>query len=133
MALALRLLLTVALLVPVGLAGIGAYFGIRRVWRSTVNVEGIGDHLREKFTPAPLLPLREEDALYREGAIVARVEGVQIDERAGRVKFETIRSPSWEIVEDGPLVTFRTYRLGGPVNVDDQDGTATSASCTTTW
>jgi hypothetical protein len=90
-------------------AGLGAYWGIRRVWRSSVNVEGIGDHLRERLTPPPLVPLREENAFYRDGKVCARVEGeVVIDEAGGKVRFQRVTSPTWIPSKMPPPLCFGT-------------------------
>jgi hypothetical protein len=60
--------------------------------------------------PKPLL-LKEADALYRDDAVVARVEGASVDEASRTVHFERLTS-SVNILNLGPdSLVFRSYRL----------------------
>lgn len=60
--------------------------------------------------PKPLL-LKEADALYRNGAVVARVDGATVDEAARTVHFERLTS-TVNILNLGPdALVFRVYQL----------------------
>lgn len=60
--------------------------------------------------PKPLL-LKEPDALYRDGSVVARVEGATVDEAARTVHFERLTS-TLNILNLGPdALVFRNYQL----------------------
>src|SRR5262249_20790108 len=113
-----KLLVTLFLLVPV----VGGLVGIVRVWRSSVNVEAIPDALGKKFTTPPALPLRDDDALYRSGTVIGRVEGVVIDEAAGRVGFARVKCPGGDQTT-AEAVVFRHYRLGTPASGGSVTGT----------
>ena len=60
--------------------------------------------------PKPLL-LKEPDALYRDGNVVARVEGAMVDEASRTVHFERLTS-TVNILNLGPdALVFRNYQL----------------------
>src|SRR5262245_37646727 len=88
-----KLLATLLILGP-------AFWLTAKVWTGNVNVEGIPAYVREKLRPPSPLPLREDDAIYRGGKVVARVEGAEVDRAAGRVKFVRVTSPtaSWATI-----------------------------------
>ena len=106
---ALRSLLLLGVFAPMAL-------GLGLIWSRSVNVEGIPEYFREKITPPSPLPLREPDALYRGGKVFARVEGVEIDETAGKVRFARITDATGDLTTNEPVL-FRQYRLGTPASV----------------
>jgi len=60
--------------------------------------------------PKPLL-LKEPDALYRDGTVVARIEGATVDEASRTVHFDRLTS-NVNILNLGPdALVFRSYQL----------------------
>jgi hypothetical protein len=67
--------------------------------------------LRRTLEAAPSWPLKEPDALYRDGRLIARVAGATVDEAAKSVHFERLTG-TVNLLNLGPdLVDFRRYRL----------------------
>ena len=112
-----KLLATLLILGP-------AFWLTAKVWTGNVNVEGIPAYVREKLRPPSPLPLREDDAIYRGGKVVARVEGAEVDREAGRVKFVRVTSPTGIIGDDPQPLVFRGYRVGTPASIETMTGTS---------
>jgi hypothetical protein len=112
----LKLLATLFILGP-------AFWLTAKVWRGSINVEGIPAYVREKFSPPSPLPLREDDAIYRGGEVVARVEGAEVDPTAGRVKFARVTSRTGITGDDPAPLVFRGYRVGTPASIETMTGT----------
>jgi hypothetical protein len=72
----------------------------------------VAGRLRGKVLDAPKPSLlREPDALYRGESVIARVEGVTVDEASRTVHFERLTS-SVNILNLGPdALLFRSYQL----------------------
>jgi hypothetical protein len=67
--------------------------------------------LRSRLEEMPLSLLKEPDALYRNGLIIARVEGAMVDEAARWVHFEWLTG-TVNLLNLGPdVLDFRHYRL----------------------
>ena len=67
--------------------------------------------LRGKLEASPHSFLKEPDALYRDGRVIARVEVATVDEGARSVHFEHLTS-TVNLLNLGPdLLGFRSYRL----------------------
>jgi len=67
--------------------------------------------VREKLEALPLSLLKEPDALYRDGRIIAHVEGAMVDEAAKSVHFERLTG-TVNLLNLGPdIIDYRSYRL----------------------
>ena len=67
--------------------------------------------LRGTLEEAASWPLKEPDALYRDGKVIARIEGATVDEAAKSVHFERLTG-TVNLLNLGPdLFDFRRYRL----------------------
>src|SRR5689334_16040847 len=78
-----------------------ATWGLIRIW---ARLRG---NLEER---TPSLP-KEADALYRDGRVIAWVEGATVDEAAKSIHFERLTGTT-NLLNLGPdVLGFRTYRL----------------------
>lgn len=81
------------------------------VWRSRLDLAEIGrgsvsDWLRRGVV---LVDARDPNAIYQDGTLVGRVEGVEIDEGERVVRFEAVYETA--PLEIGRPLAFRTYTI----------------------